>query len=764
MCIREKMDVKGKNCTEPELEVNTSNCTNTDAYDVSIDIGWFDEWIVWEGGIAFNGVYWSLILIIFFALLYLLREKFKWRLLTERLDGLEDPPPQVKQSSSSWIDWFKLEIDEETIGKDGATFLWFQYRLIQVEILRMVLGIVLIVMHFNGDKLGERPNKTLRSTGLYNIGINGAHGVICSAILITLAWLMKQHGQDRYVRSLASHDVNSFSTICNRRWLVISGIPLTTSLDSLLEYLMCSFDAKGIRQEHIVMAHDVSKLLPVQDQLNFIRNVKQKLTGKDMIESRFWDCRSWFKKVGAVTYYNNKEETLTMKKDKIISQMKFNGTVFIRFDSPAEAKATKTAIRRYQSNLLWKCDNSDNKHQQFRPSEWEVRYAPLGSDINWMHLTNSCPNFCKTILVWLRLLVIYSIYIILMAAPATIINWLHFYGDGQGSVFWKRFILPTMVSLFTTKLTNWVTGQDQHRRHLTVTKSSLASFRSICFLEILLYLIRMMARKPLPLLLAGEFNSDDLRLECVFFPVHGSFVACCIIVNTAGGILMNHLRFDFLWSYMKKWFTFRSEEERKTFIVSYRIDYDFASNYAELITNFALTSFFIMIFPVISLVSCVFAILRFFSDRAALTRIYPVSYIGHNLHSESINMAMRFAFASPLALLIYRRIQLGRSVKLLDPGIVAPACLLILYGTYLVYAHVKSCGVLPTWFCRLTKLKSRNDMANIDDDEEDLLVDSMSDIQNEYDPLAKIREQELPNSSLTSTCKDFIPTLSQLAV
>ena len=135
------MDVKGKNCTEPELEVNTSNCTNTDAYDVSIDIGWFDEWIVWEGGIAFNSVYWSLILIIFFALLYLLREKFKWRLLTERLDGLEDPPPQVKQSSSNnWIDWFKLEIDEETIGKDGATFLWFQYRLIQVEILRMILG------------------------------------------------------------------------------------------------------------------------------------------------------------------------------------------------------------------------------------------------------------------------------------------------------------------------------------------------------------------------------------------------------------------------------------------------------------------------------------------------------------------------------------------------------------------------------------------------------------------------------------------------
>jgi hypothetical protein len=56
---------------------------------------------VWEGGIAFNCVYWTLILILFFALLYLFRQKFKWRLLTERLDGLEDPPPQLKRSGSS---------------------------------------------------------------------------------------------------------------------------------------------------------------------------------------------------------------------------------------------------------------------------------------------------------------------------------------------------------------------------------------------------------------------------------------------------------------------------------------------------------------------------------------------------------------------------------------------------------------------------------------------------------------------------------------
>jgi hypothetical protein len=100
-------------------------------------------------------------------------------------------------------------------------------------------------------------------------------------------------------------------------------------------------------------------------------------------------------------------------------------------------------------------------------------------------------------------------------------------------------------------------------------------------------------------------------LECLFFPVHGSFVACCIIVNTMSAILMNHLRMDFIFSYISKWFTSRSEAEVTTFKKTYRIEYDFAANYAELTCNFALTSFFIMIFPVISLVSFVFSILRF---------------------------------------------------------------------------------------------------------------------------------------------------------
>jgi hypothetical protein len=171
------------------------------------------------------------------------------------------------------------------------------------------------------------------------------------------------------------------------------------------------------------------------------------------------------------------------------------------------------------------------------------------------------------------------------------------------------------------------------------------------------------------------------------------------------------------------------------------MDYDFASNYAELTCNFALTSFFIMIFPVISLVSFVFSILRFFSDRATMTDMYAISQTGHNLHQEPINMALSFAVASPLALLIYRRIQLGPTTQLLDPGIVAPLSLLILYILFLLYARVKLDGFLPGWFRRLLKLGSRTE-ALTEDDEDDLAADSMSNIHHEYDPIAKLRVEE----------------------
>lgn len=730
----------------PELQVNTSNCSQPDAYDISIEIGWFNEWIVWEGGIAFHAAYWSIILLISFSLLYFLKLKFKWWCLCKRFDGESRPPTHVKMS---WADWLSLSIDEEAVGKDGATFLWFQYRLIQVDVLRISLGIILIIMHYYGDKLGERPNKTVRSTGLYNIGVNGTHGVFCSAILTMLVWLMRQHGQDRRIRSLASHKVNSISSVCNRKWLMITGIPLSATVDSLFEFMKSSFNLKGINRENMVMAKDVSQLLPVVDKIHLIRKTKQHLNGPAFIRRpfwKFWDCHSTddivdtvmhgpeFKQhlpedemsgdqeIDAATYYNLKEEALLVKKESLINNLEFTGTVFIRFDSPADANAAKMALTKRTSKWFW--NRSNEEDAEFQPSQWTVRYPPPSADINWIDFKKPRSTW-RTLALYLRLALTYSIYIILMAAPASVIRWLHVEGHGldEGSIYWKRFVLPTIVSFFTTELTDWVTGQDQQRRHLTVTAMCLASLRSICYLNVILYLIRMLAMKPLPLLLAGKFYSQDFRLECLFFPVHGSFVACCIIVNTASGILMNHLRIDCVLSYLKNLLTFRSDAEQTAFKDAYRIDFDFASSYAELTSNFALTSFFMMIFPVISLVSCFFSILRFLSDRTALTEIYPVSHTGHDLHKESINMVLKFAIASPLALIVYRRIQLGPTVQLLDPGVVAPLSLLILYVLYLLYAHVKS--------------------RRKEDSTEDEEVDSIRITAHEYDPVAQIRVEAL---------------------
>jgi hypothetical protein len=104
----------------------------------------------------------------------------------------------------------------------------------------------------------------------------------------------------------------------------------------------------------------------------------------------------------------------------------------------------------------------------------------------------------------------------------------------------------------------------------------------------------------------------------------------------------------------------------------------------------------------------VFSVLRFLSDRATMTDMYAISQTGHNLHQEPINMALSFAVASSLALLIYRRIQLGPTTQLLDPGIVAPLSLLILYILFLLYARVKLDSFLPGWFRRLLKLGSRS--------------------------------------------------------
>lgn len=708
--------------------VDTSECSNQDAHDINfkIDLGWFNSLLVWEGGIAFNIVYWFVILTVFLTLFHLLRRKFNWQFLHERFVGSRETTADAKPLN--WADWLTLAVDENAIGKDGATYLWFQYRLIQVYTWMMVFGVALIVIHSFGSKLGLE--NLLSYTSLNNVGLSGVHSLLSFAILATLAWVMTRHGNDRRIRTLVSPNVPNTARVCNRQWLKISGLGRDVTIDSLYEYLKKKFNAQGITREGIVFANDLTKLWPVLDQLNTVRDIKRQLlispSGPELIQRRFWDKNN--NEEDAMAYYNRKENILLAEKDAMIKNLEFIGTAFIRFDDPAQAKATKMAIINHQPKWF-RYSIMPQKEDEFRLRHWTVQYAPPGSHINWQQLEGQ-HSIWKTLSVLLMLLIAYSTYITVMATPGFIVRSLYLVGHGSNplSLTWKIFILPNIVTFITTELTDLVTNLDLYRRHLCLASIEIGRLRSIFYLSSILYLVRMMAVQPLPLLFSGQLlDSQHFRLECLFFPEHGSFIACSIIVNTASRILMDQTRFQFLFNYLKKVFTFRSQEEHTAWRKSYRLEFDFASRYAELTSNFVLTCLIIINFPVIGIVSWISSILSFLSDRSALMNIYAVSSTNPNIHQEPVNIVLSLSILSPLALLIYRSVQLGPNFPnhLLDDRFIAPLCVTIVCALHLIYAYLR-------YFPKRTWL--RRWVGYVEDDEEDM-IDLMSNAKHEYDPI-----------------------------
>jgi hypothetical protein len=234
----------------------------------------------------------------------------------------------------------------------------------------------------------------------------------------------------------------------------------------------------------------------------------------------------------------------------------------------------------------------------------------------------------------------------------------------------------------------------------------------------------MMVTKPPGYLFVGGFTFQDINWACLFYPEHGSFITCQIIINTFSGILMKHARLDFIISYMLKWFTFHSDAEKMTWRRNYRLEFDFAANYAELNSNFFLTMFIFIMFPVIGVVSWACSICRFLSDRHAMMNIYAVSHASPDLHREPINNAIFLSIFSPLACVVYRIIQLGnKSVEHLgEATFLAPLIVTILYFVYLMvsFLHFRF-----HWF----------DFTGNKEDEEDDIVNTLSKVQNEYDPI-----------------------------
>ncbi|XP_059350499.1 calcium permeable stress-gated cation channel 1-like [Daphnia carinata] len=727
------MSVNTQLLSDPYSSLNTSQCNNQDVYDfnfVEVPHNWLNELLIWEGGITFNVVYWSIILLFSFAVLYFLRWKCRWPFLIQRFDGQDEP------TRSNWI----LSIDEEVVGKDGATYLWFQVRQMIAYTWILIISIVLIIVHRYGDKQGDVKN--LNSTTLYNIGVNGIHCVFCLTVLVILDRQMYNHGLQRGIRSFASPRISD--RVCNRRWLMISGLPLTTTVDSLFDDLKNRFDLKGICRENIHFVYDLNSLWPVKENLKLVREIKRTLlsTGPQQIQTRFWECFSTEETPGtnpddALTFYSEMEKTLLDKRDDIMNNLQFVGIAFIGFDSPAEAKATKSAVKQVQRSTWFGKDKEDD--QEFRPSIWTIGYAPPGSEMNWPKLQQR-PPLWKNLIIWLVIIFIYFGYIAVMAAPGYIVQSFRLVGRGTDeiSLTWQLLILPHLGSFFTRRMTDFVTKIDEYRHHTTVPSIELGKLHTVCHLSAVLYLIRMMAMKPLPLVFAGQFDIRDIRWECLFFPEHGSFLSCAIIVNTASGVLMNHTRLEFLISYLLKWFTCRSEAELTVWRQNYRLGFDFTSNYAELTSNFGLTMLIFIIFPVLGVISWICCIVRFVSDRAAMMEIYAVSQTSADLHREPINMTLNLVIFSPLVLLGYRIIQLGPNTvqHLVESTFLAPLCVAILYALYLIDAHVRFHWQKVVCLHRL--------FGYIDDDvEESDMIDNLNNILHEYDPLAKIRQEEM---------------------
>jgi hypothetical protein len=87
-----------------------------------------------------------------------------------------------------------------------------------------------------------------------------------------------------------------------------------------------------------------------------------------------------------------------------------------------------------------------------------------------------------------------------------------------------------------------------------------------------------------------------------------------------------------------------------------------------------------------------------------------------------MNNAIRLSILSPLALVVYRILQLGNKTveHLVEATFLAPLIVTILYFVYLTVSHLRF-----HWF----------DFTGNKEDEEDDTVNSLSHVQNEYDPI-----------------------------
>ncbi|EFX76984.1 hypothetical protein DAPPUDRAFT_106592 [Daphnia pulex] len=732
------------------INENTRHSSNTTH---SSDLNWWGGAMNFGGGIPFWLVACPLGVIISIAFYYLCQRLFPcWQ--KPRLDGNATGTQTSPKKTYLQVVTSIFTIVERAVGQDGATYLWFIISLMVVFSWNMVSAVILIVLHvLTGDKHG--PEKHISSTTLSNIGVEWYHLFFYLIGLAILCLMMYLQGQKRNIRSLATPNIPD--KFRNRRWLMITGLPLETTPDSLFEYLKRFRNSEEIcvmtYRDGIKLVYDHTKLWSVLDELKFLRDVKQTLVTSEpeKIQSRWFDFfnRNKDENLGndnARNYYSKREESLLARKEEIERKQKFTGTAFVGFNSPADAKATLKALKACQQDV--RCRSNCFEDNIFRPSTWSVEYAPPPTEINWRQFKAPMP-FWKNLAIWVGISILYMLFVLILVVPGPVVKSLYLVTDSTDHV-WDVWILPILFFL-GKHILNIVVNciVDKHRNHQSKTNMELGIFNSNFISTFVIYLAKMLLAKPLAkLLITGQFTYWEISLNCLFLPEHGSFITCAIIFNTATSILMHHTRLRFLFNYIKFLFiyikkcvfTFRSNAEKITWWnrnSNLRLEFDFASNYAELTCNFWLTILLSSFFPVIGVVMWVCCICRFLSDKAAMVKICTISTTSPKMHRKPIDMAIYSLIFPPVALFVYQQIiQLGNEsvahllgitgFMSLGVAICCALCLIVVLWRFYWPQMIR----LRQWF---------GYPINEEEEEEEDVVDFNTIFLHEYDPISQMQ-------------------------
>ena len=135
--------------------------------------------------------------------------------------------------------------------------------------------------------------------------------------------------------------------------------------------------------------------------------------------------------------------------------------------------------------------------------------------------------------------------------------------------------------------------------------------------------------------------------------------------------------------------------------------YDVCSNYSEIACNFILALGFSVIFPLLGPISFICAVLRVFSNRFVVVYAGQISTSGHHIHRAPVDGDTCMALFGPIALLMYRVIQLKGNIVWSDTRMLVrlfcPIAVGMFYAAHVLYCYFARKIKMYTWSLKPAK-------------------------------------------------------------